>query len=169
MILSNTKYQEGVWWNDNEEKVSGSTHIRGKLSDDVLFQEAEKMGFDVRNSTGLSIFKAGTEAAAPAPEKTVMFNFFGEPDPVEEKPKVIETSMNTLDRKRKAVVLETKPEEKDIDLVMEDIIALAKRFVRERYVIIYAEWGDIVLIINITLSVGHQRKLKTNGNLTKKN
>lgn len=106
------------------------------MENDILFQEAEKLGFDVRNSTGQSIIKEDSTSAAPVPEKTVLFNFFGGDDSKEQKSDEKENKKNNqieqMDKKRKLVVVEEKPKEKDVDLVWDDIISLAKRFCRER-------------------------------------
>lgn len=109
----------------------------------MLFKAAEKMGFDIREPAGQSIFNFNVEDGngAPAPEKTVLFNFFGESqaDKVNPRPDVaVNDKTLESDRKRKLdhivpkqSVISAKPVEVEIELIEDDIIVLAKQFCRE--------------------------------------
>jgi hypothetical protein len=98
------------------------------------------MGFDIRQSTGQSLFNLNIEdsnvVTAPATEKTVVFNFFGEND----TSKAAETASKVEElvdpsRKRKVdqvAPVTAKPVEVEIELIEDDIIVLAKQFYREQ-------------------------------------
>ena len=130
----------GVWWNDNEA-IHGETQIRGELENDVLFKTAEKMGFDIREPKGASLFNFNLDGNEPVPvanDKTVVFNFFGDSNAsnnaTADSSGLVSSSVDTRKRKAEAAAPHAvvKPMEEEFELIEDDIIVLAKQFCRDQ-------------------------------------